>query len=75
MEQKNRTEADQGETRAKLEGLIERAKEACERLQEQTTAAAKAADKTIREHPYESLGVAFGVGVLVGVLVMWSRRD
>ena len=25
--------------------------------------------KTIREHPYESIGVAFGVGLLIGVLV------
>ena len=30
---------------------------------------AKVADKTIREHPYESVGVAFGVGLLIGVLV------
>jgi len=29
---------------------------------------AKATDKVIREHPYESIGVAFGVGLLIGVL-------
>ena len=32
-------------------------------------AGAKAADKTIRDHPYESIGVAFGLGLLIGVLV------
>jgi len=68
-------ENEAGEARAKLEGVIEKAKEAGKRLQEQTTAAAKATDKMIRENPYQALGVAFGAGLLVGVLVMWSRRD
>jgi ElaB/YqjD/DUF883 family membrane-anchored ribosome-binding protein len=75
MEEINRIEAEKGELRAKLENVIEKAKEACERLQEQTAAAAKATDKTIREKPYHAMGVAFGVGVLIGVLAMWSRRD
>ena len=75
MEQMNRVEAEKGELKAKLESLIEKAKESCERLQDQTAAAAKATDKTIRENPYQAMGVAFGVGVLIGVLAMWSRRD
>ena len=75
MESPNRVEPDKGELRAKLESVVEKAKEACDRLQEQTAAAAKATDRTIRENPYQALGVAFGVGVLVGVLAMWSRRD
>jgi ElaB/YqjD/DUF883 family membrane-anchored ribosome-binding protein len=75
MEEINRIEAEKGELRAKLENVVEKAKEACERLQEQTAAAAKATDKTIREKPYHAMGVAFGVGVLIGVLAMWSRRD
>jgi ElaB/YqjD/DUF883 family membrane-anchored ribosome-binding protein len=45
-------------------------------LQSQTVATAKAAakkaDVVIRDHPYESIGVAFGVGLLIGVLV--ARR-
>lgn len=44
-----------------------------EELQSQAVAGAKAAakkaDAVIRDHPYESLGVAFGVGLLIGVLV------
>ena len=27
------------------------------------------ADVVIRDHPYQSIGIAFGVGVLIGVLV------
>jgi ElaB/YqjD/DUF883 family membrane-anchored ribosome-binding protein len=75
MEAPNRVDTEPGEQRAKLEGVIERAKEVCERLQNQTAAAAKTADKAIREHPYQAVGIAFGLGVLLGVLVVQSRRD
>jgi hypothetical protein len=34
---------------------------------------AKAADRTIRDHPYQSLAVALGAGVLLGVLI--GRRN
>lgn len=75
MESRNDVETAKGELRVKLETAMEKAKEVCDRLQEQTTAVSKATDKTIREHPYQAAGIAFGVGVLVGVLAMWSRRD
>jgi ElaB/YqjD/DUF883 family membrane-anchored ribosome-binding protein len=75
MEKMNREEAEAGKMRARLEGMIEKAKKVCDRLQKQTIVAAKASDKAIREKPYHSIGVALGVGLLVGVLVMWSRRD
>jgi ElaB/YqjD/DUF883 family membrane-anchored ribosome-binding protein len=61
--------------RAKLESAIEKAKDACERLEEKTVAAAKTADKAVRTHPYQAMGIAFGVGLLVGVLATRSRRD
>lgn len=38
-------------------------------IQEKTTAGARATDRAIRQHPYESLGIAFGLGLLVGVLI------
>lgn len=58
-----------GELRARLSSALDSAKATCCRLEEKTIAGAKVADKTIREHPYESIGVAFGVGLLIGVLV------
>ncbi len=61
--------------RAKLEGAVEKAKEVCENLEEKTVAAAKTADKAVRTHPYPAMGIAFGVGLLIGVLAMRSRRD
>jgi ElaB/YqjD/DUF883 family membrane-anchored ribosome-binding protein len=57
------------ELRGRLTAAMESAKASCQRLEERTVAAAKATDRTIREHPYESIGIAFGVGLLVGLLV------
>jgi ElaB/YqjD/DUF883 family membrane-anchored ribosome-binding protein len=57
------------EVRSRLKAALESAKATCQRLEEKTIAAAKATDRTIREHPYESIGIAFGLGLLVGVLV------
>ena len=75
MDETNRIAGEKGQVRAKLEEVMEKAQEVCQRLQEQTTNAAKVTDKTIREHPYQAVGIAFGVGLLVGVLVSRSRRD
>ncbi len=57
------------ELRGRLATALESAKATCQRLEEKTVAAAKATDHAIREHPYESIGIAFGLGLLVGVLV------
>ena len=62
------------ELRARLDSAIESAKVAAQRLQEKTVAAAKATDQCIRDHPYQTLGIAFGLGLLIGVLV-GRRRD
>lgn len=61
------------EARAGLRKALESAKDSCERLQEKAVAGARATDQVIREHPYQSMGVAFGVGLLIGVLAM--RRN
>jgi ElaB/YqjD/DUF883 family membrane-anchored ribosome-binding protein len=55
--------------RHRLATALERAKETCRKLQDRTVAGAKATDRVIREHPYQSIGIAFGVGLLIGVLV------
>lgn len=57
------------EVRNRLSAALESAKATCQRLEEKTIAAAKVTDQTIRAHPYESIGIAFGLGLLVGVLV------
>jgi ElaB/YqjD/DUF883 family membrane-anchored ribosome-binding protein len=64
------------ETRASLAVALERAKITCSEMGRQSLASARAAarraDSTIRQHPYESIGISFGVGLLIGVLV--TRR-
>ena len=60
------------EARGRLSASLETAKTGYHKIEERAIAGAKATDKVIREHPYESIGVAFGLGLLIGVLV--SRR-
>jgi ElaB/YqjD/DUF883 family membrane-anchored ribosome-binding protein len=36
---------------------------------------AKAADTAVRQHPDPAIGIALGLGVLIGVLVSRGRRD
>ncbi|MDD3180414.1 MAG: DUF883 family protein [Opitutaceae bacterium] len=61
------------EMRARLAAAIERAKATYEQVQERAVAsakvAAKQADETIRAHPYESIAVAFGIGLLLGAVL------
>jgi ElaB/YqjD/DUF883 family membrane-anchored ribosome-binding protein len=75
MEAAERGDSEKHELRARLEAATEKAKEVCKRLQEETVAAAKATDKAVREHPYQAIGIGFGLGLLIGVLVTRCRRD
>lgn len=43
------------------------------RWRERALASARVADQTVRGHPYETIGAALGLGVLIGCLIM--RRD
>jgi ElaB/YqjD/DUF883 family membrane-anchored ribosome-binding protein len=61
------------EARKRLAAAIEKGKETWNSVQEKTIAGAKATDQVIRDHPYQSLGVALGVGVLIGFLI--NRRN
>lgn len=60
------------EARDRLMASLEGVKARCQQLEQKALATAKSTEKVIREHPYESVGIAFGLGLLIGVLV--SRR-
>jgi len=62
------------ELRARLAAALESAKTAAQRLQQKSIETAKATDRCIRDHPYQTLGIALGLGVLIGVLI-GRRRD
>jgi ElaB/YqjD/DUF883 family membrane-anchored ribosome-binding protein len=61
------------ERNTKTEKLLAEVKEMIKRAEEKTVERAKAADKAIRNHPYQSLGVTFavalGVGLGIGYLI------
>lgn len=61
------------DARERLERGMKVAKERLGDLQrqsvEQAKVAAKATDQFVHEHPWQSVGVAFAVGALVGVLI------
>ncbi len=54
--------------REKLAAGLEAAKETCRRIEERAVAGAQATDRLIRGYPYQSIGIAFAVGLLIGVL-------
>ncbi len=46
-------------------------------VKEQAIARAESGRELVREHPYQALGVVFGLGVLFGIVVfgLWNRRE
>jgi ElaB/YqjD/DUF883 family membrane-anchored ribosome-binding protein len=60
------------EARLRLKATLNSAKESCEVLEGKAVNGAKAADRAIRTNPYPTLGIALGLGVVLGILI--SRR-
>ena len=61
------------DARKRLMAAIERGKETWNTVQEKAVAGAKATDRVIRDNPYKALGIALGVGAIIGYLL--RRRD
>ena len=59
--------------RARFEAAQERLGRLYEGTKKKVAGGARCTDEAIREHPYQSLAIALGVGMLVGVLV--GRRS
>ena len=60
------------EARKRLGASLENSKELLARVREKAVEGARVADRTLHEHPYQAIGIALGVGTLVGYLV--ARR-
>lgn len=56
-------------TATQLGNVLDRARHLGRQLEGRTAAGLEQADRMIREHPYPSLGIAFALGALVGVLI------
>jgi ElaB/YqjD/DUF883 family membrane-anchored ribosome-binding protein len=60
------------EARKRLAAALESGKKIFGRVKDKAVEGAKATDEAVREHPYQALVVAFGVGAIAGYLI--SRR-
>jgi ElaB/YqjD/DUF883 family membrane-anchored ribosome-binding protein len=60
------------EARHRLAAALDSGKEMYGRVRDKAVESAKTADETVHEHPYQAIGIAFGVGALIGYLA--ARR-
>jgi ElaB/YqjD/DUF883 family membrane-anchored ribosome-binding protein len=61
------------EARKRLAAALESSKEIYSQVRDQAADCARATDEAVHEHPYQAIGIAFGVGAILGFLV--SRRS
>jgi ElaB/YqjD/DUF883 family membrane-anchored ribosome-binding protein len=57
------------EARNRLAAALERAKEIYGRVKEKAVEGAEATDQAVHAHPYQAIGIAFGLGAIVGYLI------
>ena len=65
------------EARKRLTAALDSGKELIGRVREKATEHVKAADQAVRDNPYQTVAIAFGVGALIGYLAArrCSRSD
>jgi ElaB/YqjD/DUF883 family membrane-anchored ribosome-binding protein len=68
-----RSDEAMGALRERFASAQERCTEIFEGAREKVVAGARYTDESIRANPYQSVGIALGVGVLLGVLI--GRRS
>lgn len=61
------------EARVRLAETLRVAQSKCSELESKAIEGAKAADKVIRDHPYQSIGAALGVGLVLGILLQRKK--
>jgi ElaB/YqjD/DUF883 family membrane-anchored ribosome-binding protein len=65
-----------GEARKRVAAALDSGKDLYGSVRDKAVEKARAVDETVREHPYQTIGIAFGVGMLLGVLASRPRsRD
>ncbi|HWT77613.1 MAG TPA: DUF883 domain-containing protein [Candidatus Methylomirabilis sp.] len=61
------------EARKRLAAALEQGKEICGKVRDKVVEGAKATDQAVHKHPYQAMGIALGVGALIGYLVAARR--
>jgi ElaB/YqjD/DUF883 family membrane-anchored ribosome-binding protein len=57
------------EIRAHLAEALKTADETLDTIESKAAAGMRAADRVIRDHPYQTIGVALGIGLALGLLL------
>jgi ElaB/YqjD/DUF883 family membrane-anchored ribosome-binding protein len=68
----SRIPGNTGTQTAPSEQQMEEIQNVLKRAQDLATEKAKEVDRAVHQYPYQSIGIAFGIGILVGILA--SRR-
>jgi ElaB/YqjD/DUF883 family membrane-anchored ribosome-binding protein len=71
----NATEETVVEARKRLISALDATGQTCARVKAKAVEGAKAADTVIRENPYQAVGLALGLGALLGYLLSRRARD
>jgi ElaB/YqjD/DUF883 family membrane-anchored ribosome-binding protein len=64
-----------GEARKRLAAALESGKEIYGQVRDKAVEGVKATDQVVRENPYQAIGIAFGVGALLGCLLTRRNRE
>jgi len=64
-----------GEARKRLAAALDSGKELYGRVRDKTVDCAKATDEVVHEHPYQAIGIALGVGAILGYLAACRRTS
>jgi len=63
------------ELRERIGKALESTRRNCERTSEKVRSRIKATDRLVRNKPYQSIGLAFGAGLILGALTMWCGKE
>jgi len=61
--------------RKRVQASLDAARDTYDQVQKAATAKAKAADRYVRGNPYRAMGIAFGCGAVLGLLLRHRRRE
>lgn len=62
-------------SKAKFYTALDRVKESCLRIQDKAVASARRTDQVLHQYPYSAMGVAFGVGLVVGLIAKRPKSN
>jgi ElaB/YqjD/DUF883 family membrane-anchored ribosome-binding protein len=61
------------DARKRLAAALDSAKDMAGRVRDRAVEGARMADETVREHPYQAIAIALGVGAIMGCLLARRR--